>query len=70
VTLENATLKFSAPRGSYEGKLTAAETTMNGTFTGDRAFPLELHRATPETGSIGLLTIRGHICISTYERRP
>jgi pimeloyl-ACP methyl ester carboxylesterase len=49
VTLENATLKFSAPRNSYEGKISAGGTAMNGTLTDGQLFPLELRRATPET---------------------
>src|ERR1700733_10648987 len=44
VTLENATLKFSAPRDAYEGKLSADGTTINGTLTDGQPFPLELHR--------------------------
>jgi pimeloyl-ACP methyl ester carboxylesterase len=49
VTLENATLKFSAPRDSFEGKISADGTAMNGTLTDGQPFPLELRRATPET---------------------
>jgi hypothetical protein len=49
VTLQNATLKFTAPRGSYEGKISADGNVMNGTLTDGQPFPLELHRATPET---------------------
>lgn len=49
VTLENATLKFSAPRNSYEGKISADGTVMGGTLTDGQPFRLELRRATPET---------------------
>jgi non-heme chloroperoxidase len=49
VTLENATLRFSAPRNNYEGKISADGTAMSGSLTDGQPFPLELRRATPET---------------------
>jgi non-heme chloroperoxidase len=49
VTLENAVLRFSAPRGRFEGRISADGAMISGTLTDDRPFPLELRRATPET---------------------
>jgi len=51
VSLQGATFKATIPAigGSYEGKLNADGTTINGTFTQGAPIPLNLVKATPST---------------------
>jgi non-heme chloroperoxidase len=51
VTLEGSKLKLTvdAVHGVYEGKIAAAGTSINGTWTQGQPLPLEFHRATKET---------------------
>jgi hypothetical protein len=50
-TLENATLKFSAPRNSYEGTLSPDGTVLNGILTDGRPFSLAIRRAAASNGT-------------------
>jgi non-heme chloroperoxidase len=49
LTVDGAMVKFSAPRNSFEGKISGDGTAINGTLTDGRPFPLELRRAAPQT---------------------
>jgi pimeloyl-ACP methyl ester carboxylesterase len=51
VTLEGSTLKFTInpARATYEGKVSADGTSINGTWTQGQPLPLEFQRATPES---------------------
>lgn len=51
ITLQGSNLKFAiaALRGSYEGKVGADGTSIDGTWTQGGALPLAFRRATPET---------------------
>jgi non-heme chloroperoxidase len=51
VVLHDSTVKFTFDpvKGSYEGKLNAYGTSLSGTWTQRRPWPLELRRATKET---------------------